>query len=100
MNYRLLAAFPAATLLAGGAFAAGPTFSRDVAPLLRQNGANCHRQRKADCTTDRPTARVGQPRRAGRRPDGPDAFQCFVTPLGFDADRCVEIVGFHPGYIK
>ena len=29
--------------------------------------------------------------------DGRDVFQCFVVPTGFDADRYVRTVEFHPG---
>jgi mono/diheme cytochrome c family protein len=32
--------------------------------------------------------------------DGRDVFQCFVLPLGFDADRFVKTVEFHPGNKK
>jgi len=171
MNLRILVA-----LWAGGAFAATPTFNHDVAPLLYQNCAGCHRpgqvapfplltyqdaakraQLIATVTASRYMppwkaepgyghfrderrltdveiatlrdwakngAPEGDPKQKPAPPefssgwlagkpdavfspqpfavpaDGRDVFQCFVIPLGFDADQYVKTVEFHPGNPK
>ena len=45
----------------------------------------------------KPDATVTVPKPFSVAADGQDAFQCFVIPLGFDADRFVKTVEFHPG---
>jgi hypothetical protein len=45
----------------------------------------------------KPDAVIRMPQPFSAPPDGRDVFQCFVVPLGFDADRYVKTVEFHPG---
>src|SRR3954463_8984720 len=48
----------------------------------------------------KPDAEIRMPQVFSVPPDGRDVFQCFVVPLGFDADRYVKTVEFHPGNKK
>ncbi|MBZ5603409.1 MAG: ascorbate-dependent monooxygenase [Acidobacteriia bacterium] len=168
---------PLALVVACGAIAATPTFNQDIAPILYENCANCHRLGevapfsllsysdaakrasqiaavtakrymppwKAEAgyghfederrLSDAQIAMIGEWARNGaaegdpaRKPappqftsgwqsgkpdavftvpasfsipaDGRDAFQCFVVPLKFSADKYVKTVEFHPGNTK
>src|SRR5581483_9600681 len=167
----------AAALCASAAFCATPTFNREIAPILYQNCAGCHRPGEvapfslltyqdaakragliASVTgkrymppwkaepgfghfdderrlTDQQIALIadwakngapeGDAKAAPKPPqfasgwlagkpdmevpmpqaftvpaDGRDVFQCFVVPLGFDAEKYVKTVEFHPGNKK
>jgi hypothetical protein len=171
---RLASAF---LLLAATAFATTPTFNRDIAPILYQNCASCHRPGQvapfplltyqdaskraaliATVTASRymppwkaepgyghfqderrltdaqlalirdwakggtpegdprdkpsapefasgwlggkPDAEITLPKAFEIPADGRDVFQCFVVPLGFEGERYVKTVEFHPGNPK